>query len=143
MKVAHTALACILLICIAITLHQAHKPNFADFRVYETAAALVDQGKSPHIYDDADDGRDPQERWADATTVFAQAAQALGIERVRLYVYPPVLADLMTPFGLAQTRTAGRLWLAANMVALLLVVGLVCRLLNLNLFSVPSVVVLL
>jgi hypothetical protein len=86
--------------------------GYGDFFVYDTAASLVRSGQSMSIYDGADTGVDPQVRWADPDSKFAAAARFLGISPVRLYVYPPLLADLMVPFSLLPAIAAARLWFA-------------------------------
>ena len=124
MRVAKAALALVLLLCIAMTVHQVHRPNLADFQVYDTAAELVLHGQSRHIYDDADTGIDPQLRFSAPDTAYAQMAQRHGIDRIRLYVYPPILADLLVPLAFFPAGAAAKLWLVLNLAALLVVVWL-------------------
>jgi alpha-1,2-mannosyltransferase len=97
-----------------------------DFRVYETASMLVHEHRGDLIYDGADTGVDPQLRFADPQSSFARVARSLGVGQVRLYVYPPLLADLILPFTFVNSLEAGRLWTALNYLTLL-VVALLAR----------------
>ena len=118
MPLRKLALVLVLLVCVfKAALHR--KPSkMEDFRVYDTAAMLVREHRSNLIYDGADSGTDPQLRLADPQSAFATTARALGIDQVRLYVYPPLLADAMVPFTYSAAAQAGRLWIAANWLAL-------------------------
>lgn len=140
MRLAKLGLMFTLLVCLGFAVHQAHKPNLADFQVYDTAAALVHHGESLMIYDGADTGADPQIVMAKPGTPFARQAQKLGIDQVRLYVYPPVLADMLVPFSLVSAALAGKVWLALNIVALLITAWLTGRILGIPLVSPASTV---
>ena len=85
-----------------------------DFYVYETASTLVQQHQSAQIYDQADNGQDPQLKLIDPHTVFAATARRIGVPEVRMYVYLPVLADLLLPFAGRPALRASHLWLACN-----------------------------
>jgi hypothetical protein len=135
MRIERAALALVLLLCLVMTAHQLRRPTLADFQVYETASVLLVHHQRSHIYDDADTGVDPQIRFSSPDTVFARTAQRDGISRVRLYVYPPILADLITPLALLPLRVAGELWLVLNFAALLLTVWITSRLIALPLMS--------
>ncbi len=106
---------------------QAHKPNLADFQVYDAAAELVHEHNSVHMYDGADDEPVFQLKFANATSPFGEAARHLGIAQVRLYIYPPILADLVLPFAFVSGATAGKLWLLCNIIALFLIAYLMVR----------------
>lgn len=90
-----------------------------DFKVYLTAAQLVREHKGVAIYSDADTGQNPQMRFAAAGSTFQQTAASIGIPQVRLYVYPPTLADLLVPFTFLSVQHASDAWLALNLLALL------------------------
>ena len=49
-------------------------------------------------------------------------ARKLGLPQVRMYVYPPILADLLLPLSGLGPRQAGYAWLLGN-VAMLVVIG--------------------
>ncbi len=114
-----------------------------DFEVYDTAATLVHEHQSVHLYDDADTGADPQLKIASPNTVFAQTASRLGVPKVRLYVYPPLLADLVVPFTFLPLATASKLWLLTNFAALLAIAFLMLKVLQLPWRSTGAVAVLL
>ena len=86
--------------------------------MYDTAATLVRRGLSTHIYDGADTGQDPQLRFIAPNTVFAHTAAGLGLPFVRMYVYPPILADLLVPFGGMPAYRAGYVWLGCQLLML-------------------------
>ncbi|MGI4855231.1 MAG: glycosyltransferase family 87 protein [Janthinobacterium lividum] len=96
--------------------------DLQDFYVYDTASVLVRHHESAHIYDGANTGQDPQMRWIPQTTEFAAMARQVGLPQVRMYVYPPILADLLLPISWLGPRQAGYVWLLCN-VAMLIVIG--------------------
>jgi alpha-1,2-mannosyltransferase len=114
-----------------------------DFEVYDTAGTLVHEHQSVHLYDDADTGADPQLKIASPNTAFAQTARQLGVPKVRLYVYPPLLADLIVPFTFLPLATASKLWLLTNLAALLTIAFLMVKVLRLPWRSTGAVAVLL
>ncbi len=118
MRPSKIALLLVLLLCTSKAVRYWTKPNLSDFRVYETAALLVREHRSLLIYNGADTGADPQLRFADPQSVFAGAARQLGIDPVRMYVYPPILADLLLPMTLMNARHAGIVWNAVNVLIL-------------------------
>jgi hypothetical protein len=118
--------------------------NRGGFDVYYTAACLVRSNQSSHLYDEAEQHTNPQLKFAEPTTVFAQTASAHGIPRVMLYIYPPTLADLLTPLTLFPPAAALIVWNLLNLAMILLVSGLLMRMLGvLNLLPVSLVAVLL
>jgi hypothetical protein len=90
-----------------------------DFRVYLTAAELVREHKGIAIYSDADTGQNPQMRFATPGSTFQQTAARIGIPAVRLYVYPPTLADLLVPFTFLSVQHASDAWLTFNILTIL------------------------
>ncbi len=90
-----------------------------DFKVYLTAAELVREHKGVAIYSDADTGQNPQMRFATPGSTFQQTAARIGIPRVRLYVYPPTLADLLVPFTFLSLNHASDAWLVFNFLTIL------------------------
>jgi hypothetical protein len=93
-------------------------PDQVDFKVYLTAAQLVREHKGVEIYSDADTGQNPQMRFAAPGSTFQQTAASLGVPQVRLYVYPPTLADLLVPFTFLSLPHASDAWLALNLLTI-------------------------
>jgi hypothetical protein len=90
-----------------------------DFDVYLTAAQLVREHKGVDIYSDADTGLNPQIRFAAIGSTFQRTAASIGIPAVRLYVYPPTLADLLVPFTFFSVEHARDAWLIFNLLTIL------------------------
>jgi hypothetical protein len=90
-----------------------------DFKVYLTAAQLVREHKGIAIYSDADTGQNPQMRFATPGSTFQRTAASIGIPAVRLYVYPPTLADLLVPFTFLSLQHASDAWLTLNLLSIL------------------------
>ncbi len=129
---------------LAPRLRRPLPPTFpVDFNVYYSAARLVRHGEGAAIYTGADTGANPQKLIAPAGSPIFHEAQAEGLGFVGLYVYPPILADLLLPFTWAHVHTASDLWLYTNFLFLLLTAALAARLAGLRLFSWPAGVVLL
>jgi len=131
-------------ICLAIIFldgaHLIAHPPLNDFAVYDTAAYLAAHQHSDLIYEGADTGRDPQQLFAEKGSQFALAAGQLGIRKVRLYIYPPLLADLMLPLSLVSANIGGKIWILL-MVLLAVSSGLmVSRLQGNKTLSLESVV---
>jgi len=109
--------------------------------VYEAAAVLVHEHRSLLIYDQADTGVDPQERLASEQSVFSSIGHRLGQDRIQLYVYPPLLADFLVPLTYVSAVTAGRLWIAINLMALFLSALLTISLLKIRWKSLGAVAI--
>jgi hypothetical protein len=101
-----------------------------DFNVYSTASMLVREGQGKLIYAGADTGADPQLVFADPHGVFQKRATERGIGPVRMYVYPPLLADLFVPFTYFSVRHGTELWLLATVAALVLSGSLLLKMLH-------------
>ena len=132
MKWSKIALVLVLLVCASKALRWHLPVTLEDFYVYDTAAALVREHRSLLIYNGSDTGADPQTKLAGQDSIFAQEARRIGIPEVRLYVYPPVLADIVVPLSLLSAKEAGRVWFVLNIAALLGIFTLV-----LSMFHVP------
>jgi hypothetical protein len=117
--------------------------SFIDFHVYYTASALAVEHRGNVIYSGSDTGVDPQQRFAAPETAFARKAHQLGLKRVMLYVYPPMLADALTPLTLLPLASAAHAWLALNLVALCLIAFMMTQLLHYKFFSVSGLVLLI
>ncbi len=104
--------------------------NQADFYVYDTAATLVRQGGGNHLYDQADNGQDPQLKYIAPDTAFAKTARSIGLHEIRMYVYPPILADLLLPLAGISAYHAGDIWMGCNFAMLILTGFLLTRILG-------------
>ncbi len=127
-----------LLLCLAATARQLHKPNLADFEVYAAAAETVHEHSSVHMYDDVDTGAPFSLRFVSPELPLSQAAHRLGIAQVRLYIYPPILADLVLPLTFVNAHTAGKLWVLLNLLALSGTAFFTARLLGVRPVSLPG-----
>lgn len=126
----------VVLTCVAPRFRRLTLPTYpADFNVYYCAAQLVRHGQASALYTGADTGADPQKAPAPWGSPISRAAEAQHLPFVGLYVYPPILADLLIPFTSVSLATATPLWLATNGVFLLLTAFLVVRLLRLPVLS--------
>lgn len=140
------AFAVVSLLCCALILPELkglidrHQREF-DFEVYYTAAALVRDNLDIHIYDDAGSGQDPQLRFADESTTFAHKAHDLGIDALRLYVYPPTLADMMVPFAAVSLERAEMLWRGLNLLALAGIALMLSRMVGMKAFSIGTLAI--
>ena len=118
---AYLTLAILVLLAGSEWIKGAGVPDQVDFKVYLTAAQLVREHKGVEIYNDADTGQNPQMRFATPGSIFQQTAASIGIPWVRLYVYPPTLADLLVPFTFLSLQHACDAWLALNFLTNLVV----------------------
>ena len=144
LKRASVALLLVVLTCIAPRLRRLELPTYpADFNVYYAASMLVRQGQAAQLYRGADTGADPQKALAPTDSALYRVARAQGLTFVGLYVYPPILADLLVPFTALSLPSATRLWLLTNCIFLLLSALLVIRLLRLRFRSWPAALTLL
>jgi hypothetical protein len=103
-----------------------------DFRVYFIAASMIRNHEGSHIYDQAADGADPQLTPADPNTLFAERARKLGIEDVGLYVYPPLLADMLVPLASLRLASAVHAWLLFNAIFVLAATLILARMIAPN-----------
>ena len=137
MRNVKAALSLVFLLCLIATVHNLHRANRAifqaDFHVYYNAAELVLHGESQHIYDGADTDQDAQLKFSDPGTVYTQMASRHGMDQIRLYIYPPILADLLAPVGLLPLHAAEAFWILLNVAALLLTGWMLSRILEIRL----------
>jgi hypothetical protein len=118
--------------------HPLPELKLEDFGVYYTAASLARGHQGAAIYSGADEGKDPQLVYADPHTIFAQSAEKEGVRPVRLYVYPPILADALVPLTFAPLFTADRIWIGLNYAALAVVALLIANLIEIPLLSLGT-----
>lgn len=134
----------VLLACVLPRLRHPIPATYPDdFRVYYSAAKLVLQGDAADIYTGADRGTDPQKLIATQDTPIYRVAIRAGLPFVGLYVYPPILADLLVPIAALPLPQATALWYALNLLFLILTAVLGCRLLDVRLLSLPAAALLL
>ena len=123
--------------------HPFRRMSFIDFNVYYTASALAIEHQGNAIYSGSDNGVDPQLRVAAPETAFARKAHQLGLNRVMLYVYPPMLADALIPLTLLPLASATQLWLVLNLAALFLIAFMITQLVHCKFVSFSGLVVLI
>jgi hypothetical protein len=109
-----------------------------DLEVYYTAACMIHENHGEEIYDGADNGYDPQLREADKDSIFAKAAQAHGIDKIRLYVYPPPLAYLMVPLSWFSIAHVESLWKIFNWAAIVMIASMLSALLGIRRMGLGS-----
>jgi hypothetical protein len=103
-----------------------------DFPVYFIAASMIRNHEGSHIYDQAADGVDPQLIRADPNTLFAEYAGKLGVDDVELYVYPPLLADMLVPLTYLRLASAKHVWLLFNAIFVLAATLILARTISPN-----------
>jgi hypothetical protein len=130
MRFSKWALAIVIAVFVWEAAHCHDRLTLEDFRVYESASVLVAEHRSNDIYDGADTGEDPQLRFAKPDSIFGQVGRSVGQDPVRLYVYPPLLADLTVPLTWVDPVTAGRAWIAYNVLAVLAICAMLVNLLG-------------
>ncbi len=111
-----------------------------NFEMYYTAACLVRSNMSVHIYDVVDQNTNPQNLYADPASVWAQTAQAHGISRITLYVYPPTLADLLVPLSVLPASAALIVWYGLNVLMIVILSAALTRILDMNFFGSTALV---
>src|ERR1035438_1652353 len=112
--------------------------DLKDFRAYYTAATLVRQHTGTAMYSGVNTQEDQPSIEADPKTLFGQAAQLRGIPHVLVYIYPPVLADLLIPLAPLSPQVAGKIWIIFNVAVLLCTGLLLVALLKVRWFSLGS-----
>lgn len=144
LRLTKSAFIVVLLLCLLPRLRHPLPPiEFKDFSVYYAGAVLVHQHESNQLYTGADNGKDPQTKFAEPDTPIARVAREKGISGMRLYVYPPVLADLLLPLSGLTYHRAFVAWLVVLALSILGTVGCLLALFSLRLFSLPSLLVLI
>jgi len=143
MRKAYIALLLILFPCILPRLKRTFPTgDLVDFGPYYTAAVLAGEHQGVGIYSGADTGKDPQNVLADTSTLFAQTASRVGVHRPFLYLYPPILADMLIPLTHFSFVTAGNMWIVFNYASLPLVALCIAGILKLRWLSWGSLILL-
>lgn len=141
---AQIALILVLLPCILPRIrHCFVSGTLVDFGPYYTAAILARQQQGIGIYNGADTGRNPVDVQADSTTLFAQTARRNGVQIAFLYLYPPILADMLIPVSYFPYVIAGRIWTVFNYAVLPIIALFITKLLRLQWISWGSLFVLM
>jgi hypothetical protein len=89
-------------------------PN-GDFYDYYFAGQIIHDNPHANLYEGAIDSN-PQLRSAPSGSEMARRARSAGFSDIELYLYPPLLADLMSPMARLQPRFAAELWRALNII---------------------------
>jgi hypothetical protein len=105
-----------------------------DFYDYYFAAQVVHDNPHADIYAGATEGN-PQLRSAPAGSELFAHARAAGFDDIELYLYPPILADLLAPFSQLPPHFAAVLWRAFSLAMVLVSVLLLARMLRLPILS--------
>jgi hypothetical protein len=90
-----------------------------DINVYYVVAQVVHANPRAELYPSTIAGN-PQTQFAPPDTVFARTAIAGGQPVTRLYLYPPLFADLLAPFARFSRPTVAVLWCVLNLLLVLL-----------------------
>ena len=110
-------------------------PNL-DFYDYYFAASVLRHDPHADLYAGATDGN-PQLRSAPRTSPIALRAAAAGFPDIELYLYPPLLADLLIPITHLSPHLAATLWRALNLALVFASTLLLARILSLPWLSFP------
>ncbi|WP_198152256.1 glycosyltransferase family 87 protein [Granulicella tundricola] len=112
-----------------------------DFEVYFTASSEIAQHLDAHLYDESGNGLNPQLRDADPSGTMAHVARQQGIQQIKLYLYPPLLADLLQPVARLKLPDALLLWRSLNIGFLILASLSIAALLRKTWWTLPSLIV--
>ena len=105
-----------------------------DFYDYYFAAQAVREHPRANLYEGATEGN-PQLKSAPKQSEIAAHARAEGFQDTELYLYPPLLADLLAPVSWLPARLAAALWRGWNLALVLAAMALLAPLLRLRLLS--------
>ncbi len=103
-------------------------PNI-DFYDYYFAGQVLHHNGHADLYAGATDGN-PQLRSAPPESPIAQRARAAGFSDIELYLYPPLLADLLIPLSSLPPHLAATLWRTMNLGLVVATALLLARLLD-------------
>jgi hypothetical protein len=132
-------LTALMMLRAEFVLHAANKGSMGgDFWAYFTGAWVVRSGSTLDLYKAAPENVDASDVVIDpkvapeADSNYVQTAQAHSIPVGGLYIYPPTLADLMTPLTLLSPKAALRVWYALSFAALIGAGVLIARLIGIK-----------
>lgn len=119
--------------------HVLASPNL-DFYDYYFAGQIVHDHRKADLYSGAtEDG--PQPRSAPVDSELFQRARAAGFHDIELYLYPPLLADLLAPTAKISPQRVAQLWRLLNLCCVFGMAVLLAWLLAVPLFSAQFVVI--
>lgn len=107
-----------------------------DFYDYYFAAQVIHDNPHADLYEGATSGN-PQLRSSPVNSALAVHARAAGFSDIELYLYPPLLADLLAPFSQLSPHLAAVLWRAFNLSLVLVSVLLLAHMLRTPILSYP------
>jgi hypothetical protein len=113
--------------------HVMPDPNL-DFYDYYFAAQVVHDNPHANLYAGATDGN-PQLRSAPPDSELFAHAKTAGFEDIELYLYPPLLADLLAPVSQHSSHLAAAVWRAFNLALVLGSVILLARMMRVPILS--------
>lgn len=105
-----------------------------DFFDYYFAAQVIHDNPHASLYEGATDAN-PQLRSAPAGSDLFAHARAAGFDDIELYLYPPLLADLLAPFSQMPAHFAAFLWRAFNLSLVLASALLLARMTRVPILS--------
>lgn len=105
-----------------------------DFYDYYFAAQTVHDNPHAALYEGATGGN-PQLRSAPTDSELFAHAKAASFHDVELYLYPPLLADLLAPVSTLPARVAAALWRVFNLGLILASVALISRMVRVPILS--------
>ncbi|MGB6974490.1 MAG: glycosyltransferase family 87 protein [Terracidiphilus sp.] len=108
--------------------HMLSATHQVDFKVYYVAAEVVHEGLDGQLYTDAGNGKDPQLRRSSPNSVFSRAGMRRGVGATYLYLYPPLLADMLLPIRSISPIHAQWAWMIANLLATALIIFILAQL---------------
>lgn len=100
-----------------------------DFFVYYLAAQVERDDRHADLYQGATAGN-AQGRFPPPDSELSKHARAAGFESTELYIYPPLLADMMTPLARFSPRIASDIWCILNLALVFASTYLIARLLR-------------
>lgn len=121
--------------------HVMGLPN-VDFYDYYFAAQVVHENPRANIYDGATDAN-PQLRSAPLSSDLLAHARSAGFDDIELYLYPPLLADLLAPVSGIPPYEAAALWRTFNLVLVLAVSILLAHMIRVSILSFEFATLLL
>jgi hypothetical protein len=110
-----------------------------DFYDYYFAAQVVHDNPHANLYAGAMDGN-PQLRSAPIDNEIFAHAKSAGFDDIELYLYPPLLADLIAPLSQLPPRLAAALWRAFNLALVLASMLMLARMVRVPILSFEFVV---
>jgi alpha-1,2-mannosyltransferase len=143
LKFAVAAIFLLWSIHLLYALRFSHDADYGslDFRVYFFSAQLVHQNHHADLYAGALD-RFPLDVYAPPTSPLALQAARAGFSSIMLYIYPPLLADLLAPVSSFAIQVAAKLWLVLNLLLVCAAMLPLAKLTRIRILSIEFVVLL-